>query len=241
MKIICAGLMKTGTSSLTKALEVLGYTVYHYASKHFDLQVWQDTFETNHLPDFKEVFKDVDAVTDHPQAFWFEEISNAFPEAKVILTVRDSEEAWLRSCQEHLRIESELLPFYMKILLKIAPSRRKTGHYFDVMHHAIHGSSNPEAGVLYRAKYRQHNARVQAVIPTEKLLIYNVKQGWKPLCEFLGCEVPSTEFPRANVGHADTKINMTKEIKQASQEAVLFLIFVFAILSFFAAFSFTIL
>ncbi|XP_078346053.1 uncharacterized protein LOC144631489 [Oculina patagonica] len=235
MKVICAGLMKTGTSTLTKALEVLGYTVYHYASKHFDLQIWQDSFETGHLPDFKEVFKVVDAVTDHPQAFWFEEISNAFPEAKIILTVRDSEEAWLKSCQEHLRIESKLLPFYMKILLQIAPSRRKIRHYFDVMHNAIHGSSNPEAGALFRAKYRQHNARVQAVIPAEKLLIYNVKQGWKPLCEFLGCDVPSTEFPRANVGHADTKINMAKEIQQAKLEALLVLIAIASFLLIFFA------
>ena len=234
MKVICAGLMKTGTSTLTKALEVLGYNVYHYASEHFNLQEWLDSFETDHLPNFNEIFKDVDAVNDHPQAFWFEEITKAFPEAKVILTVRDSEEAWLKSCKEHFRIVNEL-PFYMKILLEISPSRRKTRHYFHSLHSAIHGGVNPEAGALYRAKYRQHNARVRAVIPSEKLLIYNVKQGWKPLCEFLGCDVPSTQFPRANVGHSETKNNVTKEIEQAKREASVALFFVFAILFLFAA------
>lgn len=77
--------------------------------------------------------------------------------------------------------------------------------FLDTLHQAIYGSFNPEATALYRVKYRQHNERVQAVIPAEKLLVFNVKQGWKPLCEFLGCDVPSTPFPRANVAHSDTK------------------------------------
>ena len=235
MKVICAGLMKTGTCSLARALEVLGYEVYYHSSKHFHLQEWLDSFETDRLPDFKEIFKDVDAVTDHPAAFWFEEISNAFPEAKVILTVRDSEEAWLKSWQAHLRMKSTLVPTYMKVLLEIAPSRRKARHYFDVMHQAVCGSANPEAGAVYKARYRQHNARVQAVIPAEKLLVYNVKEGWKPLCEFLGCDVPSIQFPHANVGHSDTKKTMTKKIKQAKMEALLVFIFVLAALFIVAA------
>ena len=220
MKVICAGLMKTGTCTLARALEVLGCEVYYQSSKHFNLQQWLDSFETDRLPNFRKVFKDVDAVTDHPAAFWIEEIFNAFPEAKVILTVRDSEEVWLKSWQGHLRMARNMLPFYMKVLLEIAPWRRKTRHYFTVMHHAICGSVNPEAGALYRAKYRHHNARVQAVIPSEKLLIYNVKEGWKPLCEFLGCDVPSTQFPRANVGHSDTKKTMAKKLERARREAL---------------------
>ena len=233
MKVICAGLMKTGTNSLAKALQVLGYNVYEAPDGFtFHRQEWLDSFGTDRLPNFKEIFKGVDAVTDHPAAFWFEEISNIFPEAKVILTVRDSEEVWLKSWQEHLRIEDQLLPFYTKMLLEIAPSRRKTRHYFDIMHQAIIGGTNPEAAALYRAKYRQHNTRVQAVIPAEKLLVYNVKQGWKPLCEFLGCDVPPFQLPRANAGHSLTNIQMTKEIEHGISEASATFIFAFAILCF---------
>ncbi|KAJ7374127.1 hypothetical protein OS493_009464 [Desmophyllum pertusum] len=231
MKVICAGLSKTGTTSLAKAFQVLGYNV-HDVHEQLTLhrQEWLDSFETDHLPNFKEMFKGVDAITDVPAAVWFEEISDAFPEAKVILTVRDSEEAWLRSWQEHLRMIKELWPFYLRVLLHIAPSRRKTHHFFMTVHHAISGSVNPEASALYRAKYRQHNARVQAVIPAERLLIYNVKQGWKPLCEFLRCDVPSTPFPRANVGHSGTKSQMTEQIEEHKNEAfkLITYIFVFA-------------
>ena len=237
MKVICAGLMKTGTSSLAKALKVLGYNVYEAPDGYtFHQQEWLDSFESDRLPNFQEIFKGVDAVTDHPAAFWLEETLKVFPTAKVILTVRDSEEVWLKSWQEHLRTEDKLLPFYMKILLEIAPSRRKTRHYFDTMHRAIVGSAIPEAAALYREKYRQHNTRVQVVIPTEKLLVYNVKQGWKPLCDFLGCDVPSTQFPRANAGRSGTKTQMTKEIEQAVSEASAIFFYSFAVLCLLAAF-----
>lgn len=236
MKVICAGIMKTGTCSLARALEVLGYKVYDFPSEDFEFQEWLDSFQTDRLPNFNEVFKGFDAVTDHPAAFWFEEISNAFPEARVILTVRDSEEVWLKSWQEHLQIKHRFLPFHMKVLLEIAPSWRKKRRYFDIMHNAICGSDSPEAAALYRTKYRQHNTRVQAVIPPEKLLVYNVKHGWKPLCEFLGCEVPSIQFPHANVGHSDTKNRMTGQLEEAKRETTVVFIFVFAMLSLLAAF-----
>ena len=87
---------------------------------------------------------------------------------------------------------------------------KKQKHFFDTLRQAIYGSSNPKATALFRAKYRQHNERVQAVIPAEKLLVFNAKQGWKPLCKFLGCDVPSTPFPRENVAHSYTKKQMSE-------------------------------
>lgn len=102
------------------------------------------------------------------------------------------------------------------------------------MHRALVGSTYPEAAAVYRVKYRQHNARVQSVIPSDKLLVYNLKQGWKPLCEFLGCDVPSSQFPRANSGHSVTKNQMTEQDEKAKREAAI--IFVSAILCLLAAF-----
>jgi len=229
MKVICAGLAKTGTTSLAKALQVLGYNVYDFKEHYeFHFQQWLDSFETDRHPNFKEIYQGVDAVTDVPPAFWFEEISADFPEAKVILTVRDSEDAWLKSWKEHLQLASKMLPFYAWILLYILPWMKKTKHFFDTLHQAIYGSFNPEATALYRVKYRQHNERVQAVIPAEKLLVFNVKQGWKPLCEFLGCDVPSAPFPRANVAHSDTKSKMSDSWK--TERSVIYVIFFIVVL-----------
>ncbi|XP_078353031.1 uncharacterized protein LOC144637825 [Oculina patagonica] len=228
MKVICAGLGKTGTTSLAKALQVLGYNVYDF-KEHFQFhrQEWLDSLETDRHPNFKEIYEGVDAITDVPPAFWFEEISTVFPEAKVILTVRDSEDAWLKSWKEHLQLGSLILPFYVKILMIIVPWMKKQKHFFDTLHQAIYGSFNPEATALYRVKYRQHNERVQAVIPAEKLLVFNVKQGWKPLCEFLGCDVPSTPFPRANVAHSDTKSEISGQGRTEGTVALVILFIVF--------------
>ena len=126
MKVICAGLAKTGTTSLAKALQVLGYNVCDF-KEHYEihLQQWLDSFETDRHPNFKEIYQGVDAVTDVPPAFWFEEISTDFPEAKVILTVRDSEDAWLKSWKEHLQLGSG---FFRPIFI-VVPWMRKTKHF----------------------------------------------------------------------------------------------------------------
>ena len=67
MKVICAGLAKTGTTSLAKALQVLGYNVYDF-NEHceFHFQQLLDSFETDRHPNFKEIYQGVDAVTDVP-------------------------------------------------------------------------------------------------------------------------------------------------------------------------------
>ena len=64
---------------------------------------------------------------------------------------------------------------------------------------AILGSADPKSACVLRERYRMHNHRVKSLVPPEKLLVYNVKQGWKPLCDFLGCEVPTVAFPHENV------------------------------------------
>jgi len=61
---------------------------------------------------------------------------------------------------------------------------------------ASFGAMNSKSIVVAKKRYRQHNERVQAVIPKEKLLIYNVKQGWKPLGKFLSCDVLDQQFPK---------------------------------------------
>ena len=66
------------------------------------------------------------------------------------------------------------------------------------------GSLQTEPTILFKKKYREHNERVKVVIPEERLLVFNVKQGWKPLCKFLGCEIPEEDFPWLNAGKSDS-------------------------------------
>ena len=63
-----------------------------------------------------------------------------------------------------------------------------------------------------KKQYRQHNERVQSVIPQEKLLAFNVKQGWRPLCAFLGCDVPEKSFPKENVKASFAKDEISRAL-----------------------------
>ena len=84
---------------MAKALEILGFRVYDW-KEHVTIHVdeWLDIYLKGKTPDSASImYKDVDAVTDHPAGFWYEEILEAFPDAKVILNVRDSEDVWLKS------------------------------------------------------------------------------------------------------------------------------------------------
>ena len=200
MKVICAGFSKTGTKSITKALVSLGYTVYDFR-EHRDIhgREWLDLYCEGKLPNFASMYQNVDAVVGLPAWFWFEEIFDAFPDSKVILSIRD-EENWLKSLVR--QIEQLQNP---GIVRRIAtrwlsrPVHRRGWQFSDVTLNAAYGSLNAKSTVLFKKKYHEHNARVKSVIPQEKLLVFNVLEGWKPLCDFLGVEVPKLSFPRENV------------------------------------------
>ncbi|CAK8698378.1 unnamed protein product [Clavelina lepadiformis] len=101
MKVIVASFSKTGTKTLCAALNVLGYKVYD-AVEHFWYHGndWIKILTTGGtVEDFKRMYKDVDVVTDAPACNFWEEISEAFPDAKIVLTLRD-EESWWRSLQK---------------------------------------------------------------------------------------------------------------------------------------------
>lgn len=202
MKVICAGLSKTGTKSIAKALQDLGFSVFDF-EEHITIHhdEWVGIYRQGKTPDFLSMYKDVDAVTDLPAAIWFDEIHQTFPEAKVILSLRDNEEVWVESWVESQLALLRRGGFFERMIWRhIIPFTQGFDvPFFDDIDMAAYGTLRPESTVLYKKKYREHNERVQAVIPKEKLLIFNVKQGWRPLCEFLGCEIPEHEFPRRNV------------------------------------------
>ena len=88
---------------------------------------------------------------------------------------------------------------------------------------AAFGSMNPKSTVIAMKRYREHNERVQVVIPKEKLLIYSVKKGWKPLCRFLGCNVPDQEFPSVNVGLSFVKGQVSTRLQLLKRNIIMFL------------------
>ena len=216
MKVICAGLSKTGTKTIAKALRHLGFTVFDWEEQTFDsLDHWVDVFQNGAKPDVKQVYQNADAVVDLPGAFFFEEILEAFPDCKVILSKRD-EDSWVKSLMHQLESFFTARP---KILNMLSPTGYKMNYVMDSTIIAALGSCNTKSTYVYRKRYRIHNHRVRSSVAADKLLVYNVKQGWKPLCDFLECEVPNIPFPHENIkGEIIKSLPMTRWVRQVNRE-----------------------
>ena len=197
MKIICAGVGKTGTKSIAKALRHLGLTVFDWEEQTFDFQDhWVDVFQNGAQLDVKRVYQHADAIVDAPGNFFWEEILEAYPDSKVILSERE-EDSRLKSAVNQLQVIEAVIS--RRFLCVLSPTSRKRLFVTYSVINALVGSANPKSGFILRKRYREHNHRVKSLVPPEKLLVYNVKQGWKPLCDFLGCEVPTVAFPHENI------------------------------------------
>ena len=211
MKVICAGMPKTGTKSITKALRHLGFTVFDWEEQIFDfLDHWFDVFKNGAEPDVKQVYQDADAVVDTPGNFFWEEILEAFPDSKVILSERD-EDSWVRSMVNQLEIVQAMRSrMRSRTVALLSPTMRKLHYIVDSHLDALLGSRNTKSTYVFRKRCRMHNHRVKSIVSRDKLLLYNVQQGWKPLCDFLGCEVPSVAFPHENINGEMGKVSLSE-------------------------------
>jgi hypothetical protein len=146
--------------------------------------------------DWDEVFGRCEAVTD-VASFFAPQLIEAYPEAKVVLVVRD-EEAWLRSTRQSL---TELFtPFAVWFSRWVEPA---LGSYVGPGAWRFHAGwfrADTLEGAMANALglYREHNETIRRMVPPERLLEFRLADGWAPLCEFLGKEVPDVPFPRVN-------------------------------------------
>nr|XP_039263334.1 uncharacterized protein LOC120339310 isoform X2 [Styela clava] len=125
MKIICAGFWKTGTKSLAEALTILGYKVYDYDYQLFEFpEPWNKLFDGEITDDeIREELKDVDALIDGPVIAFWEDISKAFPDAKVILTTRD-ENKWYNSLIGMMNRTPAIFKYFHP-LMSLTPTGKK--------------------------------------------------------------------------------------------------------------------
>ncbi|MGI3186254.1 sulfotransferase family protein [Nioella aestuarii] len=186
LEIIGAGFGRTGTESLKRALEMLGFGPCHHMHEVMARpelnQKWR-AIAAGADPDWDQVFQGFRATVDWPSTHYWDVLADHYPEAKIILSVRDSE-SWFNSMQNTilpvLRDSTDPESFGTAVIR----AQVFTGR-LDDRDHII--------GV-----YEDHIARVKATIPSERLLTYELGSGWGPLCAFLGCEAPSEPYPSGN-------------------------------------------
>lgn len=183
LRIIGAGFGRTGTDSLRAALDILGFgPCYHMHvvlpdPRRYDM--WTRILNNQETPDWDAIFDGFGAGVDWPVAHYWRELSQHYPEAKIILSQRSSE-SWHRS------IDGTILA-RMRVDSGIAPSLAKV--VFD-------GRIDDRDHVI--ATYERNIAEVKATFGPDRLLVLDLGSGWEPLCAFLGVAVPDTPYPRGN-------------------------------------------
>jgi hypothetical protein len=208
VKVIGAGFGRTGTASLKVALEELGFGPCYHMTKVFanpeHADFWRAAWRGEPV-DWDGVLGCYEATVDWPACTFYAQLMERHPDAKVLLRVRDPER-WYESTRSTIyklgRIStgSPLTRLSFALLSLLVFGTFKTGQgpmteeivwqgtfdgKFEDKHHAIE-------------VFNRHNEEIQRLVPQEQLLVYEVKKGWGPLCEFLGVEEPEKPFPRLN-------------------------------------------
>lgn len=192
LKVIGAGVGRTGTYSLKLALNQLGLGPCHHMEEVLfnmpaQLPLWQAAAAGN--ADWKAIYDGYSSAVDWPTAGFYRELHAEFPSAKFILTHR-SPESWVASFSAtiyKLVSEPEAVPEQMRPWLEMATAViEKTGFPLGL-----------DADGL-AAAFQAHTEAVTSAIPESQLLLFQVKDGWAPLCAFLGVPAPDEPFPRTN-------------------------------------------
>ena len=215
MKVICAGWGRTGTRSLKFALEkILGQPSYHMQNillNKKDAKIWHDSiFHNQKKFDWEKIYKGYGACLDFPSCNYYKELMEAYPDAKVILTTRD-DNSWIKSWNV---LNNQILKsFTFRFLAKIPGTSFKLQK--DIHNEMILGIDgafqNAKTDEERKQKFNEWNKSVIDYVPENRLLVYEVKDGWQPLCKFLNVPVPKIPFPfknkTKNMGHMSRFIN----------------------------------
>ncbi len=189
LQVIGAGLGRTATFSLKFALEHLGFGPCYHMSEVFaggrrNVPLWLDVVAGK--PDWNAVFAGYQSTTDYPACSYWRELAAYYPQAKVILTVRDAD-SWFDSVNETIFSQA------MQGSLAGTPLEQMMN---GVIFNAFDGKVKDRA--FMTEWFKRRNQQVIDALPPERLLVYSPKQGWEPLCNFLGVPVPQAPFPRVN-------------------------------------------
>jgi len=188
LKIIGAGFGRTGTASLKVALETLLHAPCYHMSEvlgnagHVDL--WLDAAAGN--PDWDAIFSNYAATVDFPASTYWRELAAAYPKARIILSVRDAER-WFQSTQETI---------FSKTLQDLHSGTKWNRMIKATVDDHIGGDCNERETTI--AAFNAHIENIRKAFDSDRLLLFEAKDGWGPLCDFLGVPEPDEPYPHIN-------------------------------------------
>jgi Sulfotransferase domain len=195
MKVIGAGFGRTGTMSLKVALQQIGFDpCLHMIDLLAGMPELSDTFreaQEGKTVDWAVALKGFESTVDWPGCTFYKQMMDAFPDAKVLLTVRDPE-AWYKSVDDTIYGAAQAIQTMPEMADKPVAKMLKS----VVWDGDLEGTFADKERTL--SIFENHNREVQEYVPSDRLLVFEVKQGWAPLCNFLGVDIPSEPFPHVN-------------------------------------------
>lgn len=194
LSVIGAGFGRTGTLSLKGALEQIGFGPCYHMLEVMKIKSapgdWYKAACGDEM-DWDAVFEGYNAAVDWPSCAFYRELAETYPDAKVILTLRDPKrwyESAINTIFTSMQLEMPGAPPSIQAQMKMA---RKL-----IAENTFGGDLGDEENAI--AVFNAHTEEVKATIPAERLLVYEVAEGWEPLCAFLDVPVPDTPFPKVN-------------------------------------------
>ena len=193
LRVVGAGIGRTGTHSLKNGLELLlGAPCYHMIEvfgRPDDIGVWHDAINGS-PPDWNAFLSDYESAVDWPACAFWRELSAASPDAVILLSTRESADAWWKSANDTIFQVTEQPPTDDPMLEK------QRAMALDMFSKTFTPDWRDEAKA--KRAYEAHNADVRASVPADRLVDWQPGDGWEPICEKLGMPVPSEPFPHVN-------------------------------------------
>jgi hypothetical protein len=190
LKVVGSGLGRTGTKSMQTALGILGFGPCHHMVEVFmhpeSMALWVDAGEGR--PDWDLIFKDYQSMVDYPGAAYWRQLADHYPDAKVLHTVRNPDK-WFESTQATI-----FSPMNNPSMLSGSDDMRV--RFFNSFMGPMREHLDDRAWMT--DYFRRHTEAVKAAIAPERLLIYEVGEGWDRLCGFLDVPVPAEPYPSEN-------------------------------------------
>ena len=190
LKVIGAGLGRTGTMSLKVALTQLGLgPCYHmidvWAHMPESLALWEAAARGE--PDWQAIFAGYAATVDYPGCTYWRELMAKYPDAKVVLSTRNPD-SWFDSVSTTI-----FGPFSRRTIVEVGAQT-----FFEGSVLAKFDQQRMNDRAYMTGFFERWNAAVIEEVPSDRLLVFEAKQGWEPLCRFLNVPVPDSPYPRVN-------------------------------------------